>query len=673
MSTEQLSAAVEAASSEARTAYGGFTAFALYFAVTVGATTHEELLLGSQVTMPALGVGLPIVGFYTLVPALFVLFHALLLIQLDILAARGRQLRTAGMAPAGWYGPPFVLSQHVLGGIKGLLRPLVHAAIAVSLILLPLGLLLFVQVRFLPYHSDAVTLWHRLLIVLDLGLVWLLWPRILRASAENPRATDGRRRPAARMLRLVDRRWALFALTLAILLFSNVYATVPPHVATAAAAQDGSDASVPSVIASRLHHVLIEVPTDFLFEAPSTLLNMRRNLRISNAELIGRAPPESAVVELGTEQAWQEHALGIDLRGRDLRYADLSSSDLRKADLRGADLTGAKLQSADLRYADAGDVLLKDAVACAKGLVVWLEMGGEEVPVCRTRLTAASLQNADLRQARLRRAELSRADLSNARLEDSDLDSAVLSDARLQEAAMQGANLQRADLHLADLSKGRLAGANLADAELRGAKLSRADLSFALLYQADLGGADLTLARLDGAFLQKASLDGATLARAYLAGASLRGASIEGVRWQDETANIAFPPFLGWSDLRGAEPAERLKEPDATVQAVTPETLPGFDSERYESNLTALLAGKACRADANPAMLQGLVKRMIEDMYHNGLARRHHKLIAQRLLAELADPDQAVASEPSCRPALRMPAHIRDSVRNLLVALLDVE
>lgn len=102
MSTEQLSAAVEAASSEARTAYAGFTAFALYFAVTVGATTHEELLLGSQVTMPALGVGLPIVGFYTLVPALFLLFHALLLIQLDILAARGRQLRTAGMAPAGW-------------------------------------------------------------------------------------------------------------------------------------------------------------------------------------------------------------------------------------------------------------------------------------------------------------------------------------------------------------------------------------------------------------------------------------------------------------------------------------------------------------------------------------------------------------------------------------------
>lgn len=671
MSTEQLSAAVEAASSEARTAYAGFTAFALYFAVTVGATTHEELLLGSQVTMPALGVGLPIVGFYTLVPALFLLFHALLLIQLDILAARGRQLRTAGMAPAGWYGPPFVLSQHLLGGIKGLLRPLVHAAIAVSLILLPLGLLLFVQVRFLPYHSDAVTLWHRLLIVLDLGLVWLLWPRILRASADDARATNRRRRPAARMLRLAGRRWALSALTLAIVLFSNVYATVPPRIAIAA--QDGSDASVPSVIASQLYHVLVEVPTDFLFEAPSTLLNMRRNLRISKAELIGRAPPESAVVELGTEQAWQEHALGLDLRGRDLRYADLSSSDLRKADLRGADLTGAKLVSADLRYADAGDVLLEDAVACAKGLVIRVEMGGMQVPVCRTRLTAASLQNADLRQARLRRAELSRADLSNARLQDSDLDSAVLSEARLQEVAMHGANLQRADLHLADLNKGRLAGANLSDAELGKANLSRADLSFALLYEADLGGADLTLAHLDGAFLQKASLDGATLARAYLAGASLRDASIEGVRWQDETANVAFPPFLGWSDLRGAEPAERLKERDATVQAVTPETLPGFDSERYESNLTALLAGKACRADANPAMLQGLVKRMIEDMYHNGLARRHHKLIAQRLLAELADPDQAAAPEPSCLPALRMPAHIRDSVRNLLVALLDVE
>jgi hypothetical protein len=76
MAVDRLRSAADAAANDAESSYLRFAIFGLYLAVVVGATTHEELLKGSVVTMPGLGVGLPIMGFYVLVPALFVLMHA---------------------------------------------------------------------------------------------------------------------------------------------------------------------------------------------------------------------------------------------------------------------------------------------------------------------------------------------------------------------------------------------------------------------------------------------------------------------------------------------------------------------------------------------------------------------------------------------------------------------
>jgi hypothetical protein len=63
---------------------------------------------------------------------------------------------------------------------------ILYLAFVISLILLPIGILVFVQVRFLPYHSEWVTSWHRGLVFADLILIWLLWPRIVRASGARP-------------------------------------------------------------------------------------------------------------------------------------------------------------------------------------------------------------------------------------------------------------------------------------------------------------------------------------------------------------------------------------------------------------------------------------------------------------------------------------------------------
>ena len=46
----------------------------------------------------------------------------------------------------------------------------------ITLALAPVALLLLIQIKFLPYHSEWITWLHRGLLALDLMLVWTLWP-----------------------------------------------------------------------------------------------------------------------------------------------------------------------------------------------------------------------------------------------------------------------------------------------------------------------------------------------------------------------------------------------------------------------------------------------------------------------------------------------------------------
>ena len=46
----------------------------------------------------------------------------------------------------------------------------------ITLALAPVALLLMIQIKFLPNHSEGITWLHRGLLALDLVLVWTLWP-----------------------------------------------------------------------------------------------------------------------------------------------------------------------------------------------------------------------------------------------------------------------------------------------------------------------------------------------------------------------------------------------------------------------------------------------------------------------------------------------------------------
>lgn len=77
---------IEEASKRARVSYFWFTIFGFHLALVAGATTHEQLIRGTAMTMPTLQVGLPIKGFYVIVPPILVLRYVQLLYYLKALA-----------------------------------------------------------------------------------------------------------------------------------------------------------------------------------------------------------------------------------------------------------------------------------------------------------------------------------------------------------------------------------------------------------------------------------------------------------------------------------------------------------------------------------------------------------------------------------------------------------
>jgi uncharacterized protein YjbI with pentapeptide repeats len=513
---DKLQAAADEAAGEVRNLYIAFLSFGLYLAVTVGATTDEQLLRASPVRLPIVDVGLPLVAFYWIAPLLFVLFHFNLLMQLYLLSEKLHRLDLAiGQLPADEQHErratfsQFVFSQMVLGGHRSrLIRMLLQAIGWTTLVVLPIAVLMLTQIQFLPYHGAFTTWWHRFLIVLDLLLLWLLW-----LQAIDPRGQLGYR------LRLAWPVIGLLSLSAVSLLMAFLVATIP-----------GS---------------FLGWPIDSFTEHGNIGL-LNRNLALREAQLVLERPPPGLAEDIGEEAAFENYTRGLDLRGRDLRNADLVDADLSKADLRDrANLQGANLSRADLQGANLSRADLQGA-----------------------RLSDADLQGADLLEAKLQAAYLLRANLQGAYLSGANLQGANLREAKLQGADL--ANFWETDLQAAYLREDQLVdlilflahfrGAYLRAANLQGAYLVGANLQGAYLLRANLQGADLSGAKLQGANLREAKLQGANLREANLQGAYLGGANLQGADLRDV---LLWRAFIGdgpdrddlWhlTDLRGAE------------------------------------------------------------------------------------------------------------------------
>src|SRR5262245_50654543 len=179
---ERLRGAADEAARLAQNVYLSFLLLGTYIAVIIGSTTDVQLLKVSPVTLPLLNVQLPIVEFYVVVPWLLLLLYFNLLLHLTFLAQRLHRLNAvlaafsdeATRAEQRLRLFPFPFSALLIGHLaRGRLRMLLGLMVWTTVLVLPLVLVLWAQVRFLPYHDTAITWNHRVAVLVALALLWL--------------------------------------------------------------------------------------------------------------------------------------------------------------------------------------------------------------------------------------------------------------------------------------------------------------------------------------------------------------------------------------------------------------------------------------------------------------------------------------------------------------------
>jgi uncharacterized protein YjbI with pentapeptide repeats len=478
---EALEKSLNDSATRVSTIWVTFLIFSLYLLTAATTVTHRQLFLAEPVKLPVLNIDLPLLGFFFLAPILFVILHAYVLLQVILLArtaatyneavdksiadaadnARVRQRLANTLFAQIFAGSP----RERAGWLGWLLKAMAWITLAIT----PILILLVFQFMFLPYHSHLATWTHRLLIVAELAVAFLLWPLVLdaRRDFEWARIWLQFKRTAALPRRLFgpkDRRhdeWVwlrqqAFPLASCVLfvLISMCLATFPgePHVNLATG------------------HTWSSVQCDRWFSQKFDRLDLFRVDVVHDEKL---AKIEGAMSDRPTPS----------FRGRDLACTILSGADLRRVDLANARLSGAllsyaKLQGASLERAQLDGASLETAQLQGASLM-------------SARLRGASLSFAALQSASLDYAEIQGAILFGTQLEGASLESAELQGAILERANLQGAFLDRAQLQGAYLLEVRLQGASLREAQLQGAYLGGAQLQGASLQEAQLQGADL--------------------------------------------------------------------------------------------------------------------------------------------------------------------------------------
>ena len=497
--------------------------FALfYIGIAAGGVSHRDLLLENPVKLPFLGVELPLLAFFFLAPILFIVSHAYTLLHFVILGQKAGEFEQK-LPPSPELSeklrrqlPTNIFVQFLAGPKEireGGLRLLVKTIVWSSLMVGPVLLLLLLQAQFLPYHRETITWVHRLAVLADIILLWLLWPAVL----------DKRSRLTWPHLWRY-KSMALFSVACVGLAFTTAtfpgegmhkwtgdWPLIPPNRLTKALGQDGW---------TSVHNLLFNGRAD-----------QARRRRLS--------PFSTTLVLFDAFEKEAGPQKPLVLHGRNLVGAIFIGSNLRGADLTQANLQGASLHGAHLQEATLDDAELANA---------WLD---------ESELQGASLDRAGLEGTVLENAQLQGASLENTKLQAASLAGGALQGASLVGARLQGASLAGADFRGAVLDRANLQGAvppqgfKQTLGQLEGVQPSQEGASAIWFKQTRLQvsgvagpqfqGASLLGTRMQGAWLENAVFKATRLTGADLWRANLRGALFE---------NILKPDLSG-----GAKPA----------------------------------------------------------------------------------------------------------------------
>jgi len=488
-----LGDAVNDSASRVSTIWISFLIFALYLLTAASTVTHRQLFLADPIKLPVLNIDLPLWGFFFLAPILFVIFHIYVLLQVLLLAhtaaAYNDAVERLGFAEKESASLRQRLANTLFAQIfagaprerSGWIGWMLQAIAWITLAIAPILILVVFQFSFLAYHSHLATWTHRLLILSELAVAFVLWPLVLDARQDFEWATawtEFKRTFAAplRLLQPQDGRHGgrLLLRQQSLLLTSSALFLI-------ISLSLGSFPGEPHINLFTGHSPF-SVECDRWLQRKFDLFDLRFDrLDLPHVDVIDHEKLEKIeeVAEKTGELPNQSDRTRI-VRGRDLNCGDFSNSaDLRRVDLSDSRLVNVHLQNARLQGASLDDADLR----------------------------GASLALAELQGASFDRAKLQGASLDFAQLQGSSLDSTELQGASFSSAQLQGASLVNAGLQGAFLNGAKLVGAAMQSAKFQGAFLVNAQMQGALLRSANFQAASLQFAQIQGADFSNANLD----------------------------------------------------------------------------------------------------------------------------------------------------------------------
>ncbi|MGD9541628.1 pentapeptide repeat-containing protein [Methylocystis sp.] len=583
-----------------------------YVALAAGGVTHTQLLLECPVDLPFLNIKLPLKAFFILAPILFLIVHAYVLAHFAMLSDKAKAFhdRLAAKITAEVENdhaireglrqqlPINVFVQFLAGPTdirESAFGVMLWVIAWTTLVGAPVAVLLLLQLQFLPYHDTRVTWLHRIVLCLDLAIIWWLWMKIL---ADRDRSCP---KHQSRWMKAWDdflwffRKFGAPIATAMVVIFSVLFATFPSE-------WD----ELPFRWAKWAEP---NAATEFIFGKVDAL-NEDENKRISGNWPVNtlRLREFDIYAAQGVEGpgklTWKPYS--FSLKHRRLERADLRDAWFDNIDLRGARLDGALLNGTKLQKANLDDAQLKGAT------------------FYETQLQGASLDGTKLQGASLDRAKLQGASLIGAYLQGMSLQEARLQGASLGGSQLQGAYLVGAELQGVSFESANLQGALLGVAQLQGASLKDAQLQGASFFAAELQGADFTFAQL-----QAASLESAHLWRAWgeLEFDSIQPIFLPNVTWAPESLRGPNGP-TSWTK-------ETYDELYKTIEAV-PQGEPRKNALRRIARLDCKAKGDdlaPCAANAEPSPAAKKWRELLEAAqvdeatYAKALAPRLRELV----------------------------------------------
>ena len=166
----------------------------LYLFIATAAVAHKDLFFENGVKLPFLSIDLPLKSFFWLSPLIFIVMHAYVLLHFVLLAGKVGEFdaemrsqiadedirtRVRRQLPSNIFVQFLAGPRAVRDGLTGWMLKLIAW---ISLIIGPVALLVFFQLQFLPYHDDVITWWQRFAVLIDIVLLWTLWPAVARGE-----------------------------------------------------------------------------------------------------------------------------------------------------------------------------------------------------------------------------------------------------------------------------------------------------------------------------------------------------------------------------------------------------------------------------------------------------------------------------------------------------------